>query len=127
MEFVYQARPDHLRIVVKGTFDPRRAQLELGNIVRQSVATGTSRILLDAREIPPGVSIADRHDLAVKLATLAPPTLRLAILVSPDNLFTKTLEDTALNRGLKVRTTASEAEAAAYLGLNPSPPAPAPG
>ncbi len=122
MEFVYQARGDHLRIVVSGEFDPRRAQVELGNLVRQSAGAGMNRILLDARSIPPGVSIADRYDLATGLASIAPPSLRLAILVSPDNMFTKTLEDTALNRGLKVRTTADEAEALAYLGISAKAP-----
>lgn len=122
MEFVYQPRKDHLRIVVAGDFDPRRAQLELGNIVRLGVGSGMNRILLDARAIPPGVSIGDRHDLATKLAAIAPPTLRMAILVAPEAIYTKTLEDTAANRGLLVRTTASEAEALSYLGI-PSPPA----
>jgi hypothetical protein len=123
MDFTYQSRPDHLRIVVTGDFDARRAKVELGNIVRQSVSGGMLRILLDARGIPPGVSIADRYDLATKLADMAPPTMRLAILVAPGNLHTKTLEDTAHNRGLKVRTTDSEAEAFEYLGLAPGPAA----
>jgi hypothetical protein len=43
--------------------------------------------------------------------------VRLAIVVAHINLFTKTLEDTATNRGVAVRTTASMQEAAEFLGI----------
>lgn len=118
MEFLYELRPDHLRVIARGAFDPRHARVELGNILRQSEGSGHARILVDAREISTQVSIADRYELATSLADMAPASVRIAFLVAPGNLYTKTLEDTALNRGLKVRTTDSPEEAREYLGLS---------
>ena len=62
------------------------------------------------------VSIADRFELARALADGCTAAVRFAILVHPDQMVTKTLEDSAVNRGVPVRTTASLAEAYGFLG-----------
>ena len=45
--------------------------------------------------------------------------MRFAVLVHPAQMVTKTLEDSAVNRGVPVRTTASLEEAYGFLGVAP--------
>lgn len=117
MDVRYEARPDHLHVVVGGEFDPARARGALGEILRECQARNLTRILVDGRTIVTAVSVADRYDLATQLATFQPGRVRIAIVVSEENMFSKTLENTAANRGAAVRTTASMGEARAFLGL----------
>ncbi len=124
MDFEYSLQPGYLLVMVTGAFDACRARVELGNIVRQSCDAGYDRILVDARAMRAEVPIANRYELATRLATLASEPFRMAILVSTGHLGTKMLEDTAVNRGLKVCTTDSSIEAHEYLGLNPRSTAP---
>ena len=121
MDFEYSLRPGYLLVTVTGGFNACRARVELGNIVRQSARSGYDRILVDARAMQAEVSVADRYELATRLAAMAAEPFRMAILVSGSHLGTKMLEDTAVNRGLKVCTTDSPVEAHEYLGLNPRP------
>lgn len=117
MELKLDTRPDHLRVVVGGPYEGAAAREGLAQVFSQSQATGLARILIDGRGIAGLVSIADRYELATALATMAGTKVRVAILVSPENMFTKTLEDTATNRGAQVRTTASLDEALAFLEI----------
>ena len=117
MDLRYEMRKDHLRVVASGRFDAARARIELSNIIRQSASSGLSRILVDARGITDAVPISDRYDLATQLADQSHGRVRLAIVVAEVNLFTKTLEDTATNRGVAVRTTGSMDEAVEFLGV----------
>lgn len=117
MDLSYEMRRDHLRVVAGGRFDAARARIELANVIRQSAGTGLTRILVDARGITDAVPISDRYDLATQLAYESQGRVRMAIVVSEHNLFTKTLEDTATHRGVAVRTTGSMAEAVAFLGI----------
>jgi hypothetical protein len=121
MDLRYEMRRDHLRVVAEGPFDPQRARIELANIIRRSADSGMTRILIDARGISQPVSIADRYELATQLADQSHGKVRLAIVVAHINLFTKTLEDTATNRGVAVRTTASMQEASDFLGIAEEP------
>ena len=118
MELKLDTRPDHLRVVAAGAYEPAAARQGLAQVISQSQATGLTRILIDGRGIAGLVSIADRYELATSLATMAGSRLRVAILVSPENMFTKTLEDTARNRGAQVRTTDSLGEALAFLEIS---------
>ena len=117
MDLSYEMRKDHLRVVASGRFDPARARVELANVIRQSAGSGLTRILVDARGITDAVPVSDRYDLATQLADQSQGKVRMAIVVAELNLFTKTLEDTATNRGVAVRTTGSLAEAVAFLGI----------
>lgn len=125
MDFEYSLRSGYLLVTVTGGFDGCRARVELCNIMRQGAASGFDRILVDARAMKADVPVADRYALATKLAAMAAEPFRMAILVSVNHLGTKRLEDTAVNRGLMVRTTDSLIEAQEYLGLTAPRPAPA--
>jgi hypothetical protein len=61
-------------------------------------------------------SIAERFELGAWFASM-PLSARIAVLVAPEQMFTKTLEDTVVNRGKPFRTTASLVEARQFLGL----------
>lgn len=113
----YEALPDHLLVIAEGPFELQRARAGLGDALREAQAKQLTRILVDGRGISNNVSIADRYDLATQLATFAAGKLRLAIVVAPQNMFSKTLEDTARNRGVDLITTDSMAVARDFLGL----------
>jgi hypothetical protein len=117
MELEFEPRPDYLLVHAAGPFDVHRARDGLEAIGRICESHGLTRILVDASEVSTRISIADRYDLATLLAAVGGGRMRMAILVSPENMFTKTFEDTAANRGIPVRTTDSLPEALAYLEL----------
>ena len=117
MNIRHEILADHLLVVADGPFDLQRARAGLGEALRLAQAHSCSRLLVDGRALDARVSIADRYDLASQMASSAPAGLRVAIVVAPDNMFTKTLEDTARNRGMSVITTDSMDEARSFLGL----------
>jgi hypothetical protein len=119
MELQYEMKNDHLFVVARGAFDPQQAREGFAWMLEACAARAMSRIFVDGREITTPVSIADRFDIATQLASSAPAAMRMAILVSTANMISKTLENTAINRGVQVRTTDSADEAWTYLGLNP--------
>lgn len=118
MDFVIQEHPDHLHVVASGAFDFAECKATVEEVARRCKTGGASRVLIDGRGIPVQVSIADRFNLAEYLAAAIPPTVRVAFLVTTMHVkFTKTLENTANNRGALVLTTDSMAAARAFLGL----------
>ena len=119
MQLRYEARPDHLLVHADGEFDPHSARAGLSTVIKACGEHGLSRILVDGRGITSLVSIADRFELATQLSTESPGNLRMAVVVATMNMFTKTLEDTAANRGAPLRTTDSMKDAREFLGLPP--------
>ncbi len=119
MDLRFEARPDHLLVHAAGDFDHQAARLGMSSVIKACTEKGLSRILIDGRGITTLVSIADRFDLATQLATESKGALRMAVVVATTNLFTKTLEDTAANRGAPLRTTDSMKEALEFLQLAP--------
>lgn len=119
MDLRFEARPDHLLVHAAGDFDHQAARLGMSSVIKACTEKGLSRILIDGRGITTLVSIADRFDLATQLATESKGSLRMAVVVATTNMFTKTLEDTAANRGAPLRTTDSMKEALEFLQLAP--------
>jgi hypothetical protein len=115
-----EQHPGHLLVTASGDFDLQRARAGLGEALRQAQASSLTRLLVDGRDIGDTVSIADRYDLATQLAGAPLPGLRVAIVVAPRNMFTKTLEDTARNRGIPLLSTDSMEAARAFLALDPA-------
>ena len=116
MDVRYEPRDDHLLVVAGGRFDAERCRAAVPEIEALCAQHGLDRVLIDFRGVADVVSIADRFDLARFLAD-SKPRARMAILVSAPQRFTTTFEDTAVNRGARVRTTSSEDEARSFLGL----------
>ena len=82
-------RDDHLLAVVEGAFDPKVARQRLALMLQACAEEGLTRILIDARGIATSVSVADRFDLGAHLAARGPPVIRVAILVTPANTFSR--------------------------------------
>jgi hypothetical protein len=120
MELSFEALPGHLRVTARGAFDLQQARAGLAAMVARCLDAGLDRILVDGRGISTPVSIAERYDLATSLAA-AGTGIRMAIVVSTAHMFTKTLEDTALNRGVAMRTTDSMKEALEFLQIEAGP------
>ena len=109
--------PDHLLVLAEGPFDLAEARRGLGEALREAQARDMPCILVDARGISTQVSIADRYELAAQLAGIAPGRIRIAIVVEERNMFSKTMEDTARNRGVALITTDSMQAAREFLGV----------
>lgn len=116
MEFRYEPARDHLLVVATGPFDADAVRAALVEIFRLCSEHGLRNILFDARAIRELIPIPDRFDLARDVAGARLP--RVAVLVTRDNAaYTRTFENTAINRGAQVKTTDDEAEARRFLGL----------
>lgn len=119
MDLRYETRSDHLLVTAAGDFDHVAAKQGLATVIKACGEKGVSRILVDGRGITSLVSIADRFDLATQLTTESQGALRMAVVVAAANMFTKTMEDVAANRGAPLRTTDSMKEAREFLDLPP--------
>ena len=118
MDFRHEPHPDYLLVTATGPFDAQACRAEIGEVLRICSERKLAKILVDARAIGEVISIADRFELANVAATAKVP--RIAILVSRANAeHSRAFENTAINRGASVRTTASEEEARQFLGIAP--------
>lgn len=119
MEIRLQPRQGYVLAEVDGPYDPQAARASVTRIREECARLGVARVFVDARGLDATVTIADRFDLARTLAEGCTAAVRFAVLVKPEQLVTKTLEDSATNRGVPVRTTASIEEAYGFLGIAP--------
>ena len=117
MEVRIEPHADHVRVVAKGEFDAAAARAGVSQIVAACRERGVDGVLIDGRGITSVISVLDRYEIAKALAEEARRPLRLAIVVTRENMTSKTFEETAINMGMDVRTTESLAEALIYLGL----------
>jgi hypothetical protein len=119
MRLRHEVREQCLHVEVGGAFDPAASRSAIEEMLRACMAAGLKRVLVDARRLEVGVSISERFALGRALAGSFPPQFRIAVLVDAGQMTTKTLENSATNRGMSVRTTASPEEAYGFLGLAP--------
>jgi hypothetical protein len=117
MEVSIETKPDHVHAVVAGEFSYEAAHQAVIRIAAACKAAGLSRVLIDGRGITTRVAVMHRYELAKVLADHARTELKMAVVVSHDNMFSKTLEHTAQNLGVDVHTTESMAEGLIFLGL----------
>ena len=109
----------YLRAEASGPYDIAAGREAIRHIRSECARLGLDRVLVDARGLDATVSIADRFELARALSEGCTAAVRFAVLVHPAQMVTKTLEDSAVNRGVPVRTTASLEEAYGFLGVAP--------
>ena len=74
----------------------------------------TKKILVDLTELTGDLSILERHTVGKYLAEKLPREIRIAV-VSRRNYLVKMVENTAVNRGVKMFTTSEKEEAANWL------------
>ena len=116
MEARYELRPGYLQVDVSGRFDATGALGVIAEVARLCAGHGLDRVLVDFRGIADLVSITDRHALGRAIASAKIPA-RIAIVVAAPQRHTSALEDTAVNRGAQVCTTASEEHARRFLEI----------
>jgi len=74
----------------------------------------TKKVLIDLTKLTDDLSILERHTVGKYLAEKLPREIRIAV-VSPRNYLVKMVENTAVNRGVKMFTTSDKEEAANWL------------
>jgi hypothetical protein len=117
MDAKLEARPDHVHVVISGPFDLEAARAGIAHIAEACRDKHLDRVLVDARLITNHVAVMHRYELAKVLADETGVRLRMAVVVNRENMSSKTLEETARNLGVEVRTTDSMAEAMIFLDL----------
>lgn len=122
MEISFEIRPHYLIARAAGPWDATQSRGALMEILRLCAAKSLTRVLVDGSGIDTLIPISDRYEMASALAEAARGRMRMALLMSTENMFSKTFENTAANRGVDVRTTDSLQEALAFLQL-PAPDA----
>lgn len=122
MDVTYEIRPHYVMARVTGAWDVARSRTALQEVVRLCEQHSLRRVMVDGSGIDTLVPISDRYDMATLLSEAAGGRIRMALVMSTENMFSKTFENTAANRGIHVRTTDSLQEALAFLQL-PAPTA----
>ena len=114
MRIEFQPGAEFLKVILDGAWNPAEARRAVGEMAALCKQQGATRVLIDGRGISTVIPIADRHELGMAFAGAA-ARLRIAVAVSEENMFTKTFENTATNRGMSLRTTTSLEEAVAFV------------
>ena len=120
MDIAFEVRPHYVMARIAGAWDVASARHAMDQLVRQCDVAGVTRIMVDGSAIATVIPISDRYDMATQFAAASGGRMRMALLMSTENMFSKTFENTAANRGAHVRTTDSMQEALAFLQL-PAP------
>jgi hypothetical protein len=119
MDIRLQQKEAHLHVEAAGTYDASAARAAIVRVREECARLGLNRVFVDARGLDATVTVADRFDLARVLAEGCTAAVRFAVLVRPEQMVTKALEDSAVNRGVPIRTTAVATEAYGFLGVEP--------
>jgi hypothetical protein len=114
-----EIRDGHVHLEVGGAFDAEAGRRLIGEVFEACAAHRVGRVFVDARGIEATVAIAERFEMARALADSRSGPVKIAVLVDPPQMVTKTFEDSACNRGVPVRTTVDAQEAYRFLGLEP--------
>jgi hypothetical protein len=114
-----ETRPGYIFASVTGDFDLAQARESILRIAGACRAAGVDAVLVDARAIASQVGVMHRYELAKVIADDTQMRMRMAVVVNRENMFSKTLEETARNLGVELCTTDSMAEGLIFLGLMP--------
>lgn len=119
MDMHIEAKVDHVRVRLAGEFDPLQAREGILRIAQICRSERLARVLIDARGITTRVPVEQRQAIAKVISDETGVRLRMAVVVSPENMFTKALEQTSASLGVEVHTTDSMAEGLMFLDLLP--------
>jgi len=112
-----ETRAGHVFAVATGEFDLIEARQAILRLAAACRAAHVNAVLVDARAIASQVGVMHRYELAKVIADETRMRMRMAVVVNTENMFSKTLEDTARNLGVELLTTDSMAEGMIFLGL----------
>ena len=117
MDIRIETKRDHIRVWVTGEFDLAQAREGLLRIAQLCRDARLDRVLIDGRGVSNRVPVGERQAIAKVISDEASVRLRMAVVVSRENMFTKALEETSQSLGVEVHTTDSMAEGLMYLDL----------
>lgn len=117
MDIRIETKRDHVRAWVDGEFDLAQARAGLLRIAEACRNGRLDRVLIDARGVTTRVPVEERQTIARVISDETRVKLRMAVVVSRENMFTKALEETSASLGVEVHTTDSMAEGLMYLDL----------
>lgn len=117
MDIRIEAKRDHIRVWVEGEFDLGEARAGILRIAGLCREARLNRVLIDARAVSTRVPVGERQAVAAVISDETGMRLRMAVVVSRENMFTKALEETSHRLGMEVHTTDSMAEGLMYLDL----------
>jgi hypothetical protein len=127
IQYQFEQRPDHVRVVASGIYDALEVQQVLREAIAAASAHQQTKVLVDCRELTGTPGTMQRFDLADTITRFyherrGASVIRLAIvgaepLIDPARFG----ETVALNRGLPIKVTTDLEEALRWLGLDSSP------
>jgi len=117
MDIRIETKRDHVYVVGSGEFDLKEARDGILRIAEACRCAGLDRVLVDGRGISTRVPATHRSAIAKVISDETQVRLRMAVVVSSENMFTKTLEETAQSLGVEMHTTDSMAEGLMFLDL----------
>jgi hypothetical protein len=116
MHIEIEPQPAHLHAVVRGTFDHTQLADMLKDIFAASSRLGLRKILIDSRTLEGEISLMARYDLGRIAAELQREPIRLAFVVSEDQIWPDRFgENVANNRGVRTKVSTDMAEALEWL------------
>ena len=117
MDVRIETQRDPVPVVASGEFDLEEARAGILRIAEACRSARLERVLIDMRAMSTRVPATHRSAIAKVISDETGVRLRMAVVVSSENMFTKTLEETAQSLGVEVRTTDSMAEGLMFLDL----------
>jgi hypothetical protein len=122
LQFEYRVFDDYLHIVSSGEFVLDSARQAFAEWMQEANRQSLNKVIWDARltgGLETGkLSMLTRYDMCSFIAEAKPADIRLAILVSPDQVPEDRFgEHVMVNRGANVKITADLAEALEWLGV----------
>jgi hypothetical protein len=106
-----------LHVDASGTFRVQDAKEVLVEVIEASKARSASRILIDIRALVGHISTVERFEIGKWVAEIARGDVSIALLDSIDRVWPdRFLENVAVARGARVKTTTSLEEALGWLG-----------
>jgi hypothetical protein len=111
---VVDESPGFVRISVSGPSTAARLHRALDRVVAESATRGVTRVLVDAREVPPPIPTSDKFDLGVAAGHALGSRIKLAVLGTPatvDHFFATV----ARSRGAIVLAFIDESAAVKWL------------
>ena len=121
MPIEIEPRSDHIHVVASGLFDHAYLAIAMEAIFSASSRHGLRKILIDTRTLEGEISLMARYDLGRTAAELQREPVRLAFVVTQDQIWPDRFgENVANNRGVVTKVTTDIAEALEWLRRDPA-------
>lgn len=107
---------DHLLVEVSGKYSLRSMLSTVYEVAEHCRKEGLKKVLVDLRNLDGNPNIFDRYLLGLEIARKWGPRIKAAILTRAE-MANRMAENTAVNRGARIRVNASMDDALQWLEL----------